>query len=282
MSSRPLLAPSLLACAALSITAHAALVRVTITGEVESNAFANNGSNTFGGLGPGTPVRLVLELESTNFLDSPNLPGVTRGYTILPNSMVLYVGDRSAWRLETTPATPAYFVLRNNDPRADGFFISQGTDIDTQIPLNMVPTNFGIEFSRTFNIDPPFPTPDDSLTSLDILDATGSWGFEDISSFNFGVGGIGGQFPLIFLYERITIESLAPSCPADLDDDGDFDNGGHPDGGVAIGDLLYLLQAFERGHSAADLDNGSGQGIPDGGVTIDDLLFYLIRFEAGC
>jgi GDSL-like Lipase/Acylhydrolase len=71
-------------------------------------------------------------------------------------------------------------------------------------------------------------------------------------------------------------------CVADLDDDGDFYNGGTRNEAVDINDLLFFLTAFEVGDLAADLDNGNGGGIPDGGVDISDLLFFLARFEAGC
>jgi hypothetical protein len=73
-------------------------------------------------------------------------------------------------------------------------------------------------------------------------------------------------------------------CQADLDDDGNGGNGGLPDGGVDINDLLFFLSAFEAGSAAADLDNDGdpAQGTPDGGVDINDLLFFLARFEAGC
>lgn len=79
-----------------------------------------------------------------------------------------------------------------------------------------------------------------------------------------------------------TLGDNTPHCPADLDDDGNFANGGHPDGGVTIEDLLYFLAGFEIGDVAVDLDNGTGTGTRDGAVTIDDLLFYLVRFEGGC
>lgn len=254
-------------------TALAAGVRVTVTGSVESNAFPANGTNTFGGILAGSPVTLTLELDSTQFLDSPNLPGRTRGYVIQPGTMRLTAGTASATRLENTPA---YFVLRNNDPRVDGFFLSQGTDIDTSIPLQMIPAGFGVQFSRTFDINTPAPTPDDSLTSLNILDALGSWQFNDISSYNFAVGIGEFNLPMILAYESITIATL---CPADLDDGSGT---GASDGAITIDDLLYFLGAFETGSAEADLDNGSGTNTPDGGVTIDDLLFFLTRFEGGC
>lgn len=71
-------------------------------------------------------------------------------------------------------------------------------------------------------------------------------------------------------------------CPADLDNDGKFANGGAPDGAVTIEDLLYFLVGFEAGNVAVDLDNGTGTGTHDGAVTIEDLLFFLAHFEAGC
>ncbi len=73
------------------------------------------------------------------------------------------------------------------------------------------------------------------------------------------------------------------ACSADLDDDGDFPNGGTPDGGITIEDLLFFLAAFDAGNVAADLDDdGLDPGSPDGGVTIDDLIFFLAHFAAGC
>jgi YVTN family beta-propeller protein len=68
-------------------------------------------------------------------------------------------------------------------------------------------------------------------------------------------------------------------CPADLDDGSGT---GTPDQGVTIDDLVYFLDKFSLGDTAADLDDGSGLGIPDQGVTIDDLIYYLDHFVAGC
>ncbi len=74
-----------------------------------------------------------------------------------------------------------------------------------------------------------------------------------------------------------------PNCPADLDDDGEISDGGNPDGGVTIEDLIYFVSAFALGDASADLDDdGTDPATPDGGVTIDDLLFFLTHFEAGC
>ena len=78
------------------------------------------------------------------------------------------------------------------------------------------------------------------------------------------------------------VATIPTPCPADLDNDGNLNNGGTRDRAVTIDDLLYLLAAFESGNLAADLDNGSNTGTRDNAVTIDDLLYFLTHFEAGC
>jgi hypothetical protein len=261
---------------ATTALAPAAIVRITVTGTVENNAFVNNPANTFASVPVGAPVTLVMDVDSNVYLNSPNLPGKTRGYNIISGSMRFTAGNVSVLRAETTSA---YFALRNNDPRADGFFISQGTDIPTDIPLQMVPANFAAQFSRTFNIDPPFPTPDDSLTSLDILAAQGTWAFNDLSVYHFAIGRGENQLPMILAYETITIAALPEPCAADLDNGSGT---GTPDNAVDISDLLYFLVQFEAGSVSVDLDNGTSTGTPDGGVDVNDLLYFLARFELGC
>lgn len=71
-------------------------------------------------------------------------------------------------------------------------------------------------------------------------------------------------------------------CVADLDDDGDFSNGGRRDGAVTIEDLLCYIAAFEAQEALADVDNGTATGTADGVVDAQDLEYFLGRFEAGC
>ena len=277
MKQPPPVSISLLVGAALlSTPTNADIVRVTVTGVVENNAFT---TGTFAGIAPGAPVTMTVDLDSNDYLDSPNLPGVTRGYRFNPNTFSLTIGAVTT-TLRTTPSTPpAYFVLRNNDPRVDGFFISQGTDIDTQIPLDMTPANYGIAFLRTFNSIPPTPPdPDPTLNSVDILDAVGSWAFDNLSNYNFNIGLNENITPLVLEYQTITIAAV-PQCIADVDDG---TGTGTPDAGVTIDDLLYYLSVFATGAVTADIDDGTGTGTPDAGVTIDDLLYFITRFQAGC
>lgn len=245
---------------AASALASGETVRVVVTGEVESNGFT---SGTFAGVPSGAPVTMTIDLDSTNFLDSAAFPGRTRGYRFFASTFSLRIGSVVT---TLTPSAVGFFVVRNDDPRVDGFFISQGTDLDTMVPLAMTPTNFGIAFSRTFNNPLPPPALDPTLPSVNILDAVGTWGFENISSYNFTVERNENITPMILAYETITI-SVLPSCPACA---ADYDE----DGGVTGADLAAFFADYESGDACADVD-------ADGGVTGGDLAFFFAAFEAG-
>ncbi|GDY00522.1 hypothetical protein LBMAG48_29250 [Phycisphaerae bacterium] len=240
-------------------------IRVTVTGQVESNGFA---SGTFAGLGAGTPVVMTIDLDSTDFLDSPHLPGRTRGYRFGPTNFSLRVGN-VVTTLRSNPQPAAYFVLRNDDPRVDGFFLSQGTDIDTQIPLAMTPNNFGIAFSRTFGNVPPVG-PDPTLGSLRLYDAIGTWGFENISSYNFTIELNENVTPLLFAYETITIASLC----------GDIDvnnNGVFPEDA----DVIAFFDVLAGGECAGcdDIDFNNNGVYPE---DLDVIDFFNVLAGGDC
>ncbi len=247
----------------LAAAAHADIVRVTITGNVEQNRFV---SGALMGVPAGAPVTVVLDLDSTNYISSVALPTRVRAYPIVGNSLVFTAGSVSVTRNLTYAAN---FCVRNDDPRADGFFLSQGTDLPTEIPLSLgLTTPFGVQFSRTFSIDTPFPTPDNSLTSLDILGALGSWGYEDISSFNFLVAQGENNVPMVLGYERITIAALpcvGGLCPADFD----------CSGGVGVPDIFAFLSAWFSNQPAANFDGVAGIGVPD-------IFAFLSAWFDGC
>lgn len=248
--------------AALGLAAitQAQTVRVVVTGEVESNGFT---TGTYAGVPSGAPVTMTIDLDATNFLDSAALPGRTRGYRFFADTFSLQIG---AVATTLTPSAVGFFVVRNDDPRVDGFFISQGTDIDTMVPLAMTPTNFGIAFSRTFNNPLPPPALDPTLPSVDILDAVGSWGFENISSYNFTVERNENITPMILAYQTITISVLSSCAPCAADYD--------EDGGVTGADLAAFFADFEAGAACADVDE-------DGGVTGGDIGAFFAAYEAG-
>src|SRR5262245_12233642 len=190
-------------------------VRVVVTGVVENNHFT---SGTFAGIPAGAPVTLTIDLDSINYLDSAAFPGRCRGYRFYPNTSSLTVGPVTT-TLRTSPQPAADFCVRNNDPGVDGFFISQGTDIDTEIPLQMVPNNYGIGFLRTFNNVLTLP-------SVNILDAFGSWGMDNISVYSFAVHLGEFSYPMIFIYQTISVQPIpcaGGGVTCDLNQDGATD-----------------------------------------------------------
>jgi hypothetical protein len=177
-----------LACAC----ARADIVQIDITGTVDFNAF---GSGPFAGVPSGAPASLRFQVDSANFLNSAGVP--TRGYVILQPTLVFQAGAGSTTLLSPFPAgqTP-YFVLRDNDPAVDGFFISLGTDLPAPLPLAFNP-NAGINFLSTFQGGT-------TLSSLDILGAVGTYNLAQMSVFNWGIS-IGPGDPMGMIFDQITI-----------------------------------------------------------------------------
>jgi hypothetical protein len=165
-------------------SARATTVHVVMRGEVEYNQFT---SGTFAGVMPGDPISVRIKLDSTNFLNNPMWP--TRGYWFGPSTFFMTVGSVNVSLSPTV--TNAYFVLRNNDPQVDGFFTSTGTGFDDEIPLDMTPADYGIEWKWTL-------VGGTTLSSLDILDALGAYGYPNISSFDWAVRFGDFSYPLYF------------------------------------------------------------------------------------
>src|SRR5262249_20261671 len=102
------------------------------------------------------------------------------------------------------------FFLRNNDPGVDGFVLSTGAGGTTGLPLAITPGNYGIAFLRTF-------TNGTTLPSLNILDALGSWGYDNLSVYNFAIQYGESSQPRGIDYLSITVRRV---CPADYDGNG--------------------------------------------------------------
>jgi hypothetical protein len=150
-------------------------VLVEIRGDVYSNQVS---SGTLGNVNAGETVTYSFTLDSNNFVNG-SFP--TRGYAIDLNSFVLNFSGGTTIGLSPSFVGPAYFVIRNNDPAVDGFFLSQGLDFPTGLALNQAGIfgNFAAAFSVGYS--------GDTLSSLDILDAVGSYNFTGLQVFGMGI-----------------------------------------------------------------------------------------------
>lgn len=167
-----------LALAACTLGAAAGqTVTVTVEGFVEFNQIS---APPLGNAAVNDAAVLTFELDAANFFDSPNFP--TRGYAIDETSFVLTLGSSSIGLKSPYPAgeTP-FFVLRNNDPAVDGFFIANSVDFPIGVQLGQVGA-FG-DFENNFSVGYTGAT----LESLDILDACGSYDFSGLQVFNWTI-----------------------------------------------------------------------------------------------
>jgi hypothetical protein len=186
-------------------------VRVTISGSVEENQIDDP---PLGNADVGEEATLTLFLDSDDFVTSGTFP--VRGYVIDEPSCTLTIGTTTVGLADPFPASETpYFVVRNDDPAVDGFFV--GSDIDgfaDGIPLDQegVFGAFRANYSVSYDNDP--------LPTLDILDALGSYDFTGLTSFNFSVDD--GPFnPMLILFETLTIELFDPPTPPAVPDGSD-------------------------------------------------------------
>lgn len=174
--------------------AQAAIVNIEVRGTVDFNVIGGGMSV----VQPGNPVVMSFNVDSNNFVNSGSFP--TRGYPIDLSSFSMTVAAVSVPIVNPQPGgQTAYFVLRNNDPAVDGFLLSTSVDFPFPVAVNipgLAPVH-DLDFLRTFNDGTP-------LTSLDILDAVGTYGLENLSVFNWTIGRFGNP-GASFNYQSITI-----------------------------------------------------------------------------
>jgi len=171
-------------------------VQVTVTGVVESNVIGGNQGN----VPDGAPVIMSFQVDSTNFVNSPNFP--TRGYPIDLSSFAMSAGGQPILITNPQVSGTAYFVLRNNDPAVDGFVVSKNIDFPQPIDVNipgLVPVH-ELDFLRTFNDGTALP-------SLDILDALGTYDQTNLSVYNWTIGRFGNPGAL-YEYQTITLAAV--------------------------------------------------------------------------
>jgi len=170
-------------------------VQVEILGEVEYNQVS---FGEFANVNSGDLVTITFNLYSDDYLDSDTYN--TRGYVIDHASFSQTLGSVTVALLSPYPdgLTP-YFVLRDNDPAADGFIFSHGTDWPTSLTLDE-PANIDPYFGSHFEVG----YTGDVLASLDILDAIGTYDYDGLTSFYFTV--TDGPFDAIgLIFTQMTI-----------------------------------------------------------------------------
>jgi len=190
-----------------AIPAQAETVRVEVTGFVE---YSQVNFGIFADVNANDLVTLYFEVDSDVFLNSSYYP--TRGYAIDLASYSLTLGSVSVGLQDPYPAgnTP-YFVLRDNDPAVDGFFTA---DNNVDWPYPQLPLS---EWGRLdiFRNSYEVGYDGDTLSSLDILDAVGSYDYDGLTNYYFTV--IDGWFDAIGLWwQTMTISRVPVDVAVDI------------------------------------------------------------------
>jgi hypothetical protein len=184
--------------ASLATPAQATVVHIEVRGTVDYSLIQGALAN----VPDGAPVVMGFDVDSTDFVNSSNFP--TRGYTVNLASFDLNIGGVHL-QLDNpqSGSTPVYFVLRDNDPAVDGFFLTRG-GVENPFPLDMhIPGLAPVhefEFARSFDVGTV-------LHSLNILDAVGTYGFENMGSYLWTIGRFGNPGTEV-AYQSITITAV--------------------------------------------------------------------------
>ncbi len=166
--------------AGLSAVAQAQLVHVRVQGVVDYSVI----QGSLAGTQPGTPVVMEFDVDTNQFLNSATFP--TRGYRMIESSFSMLIGVKPVEIVSPQPQTP-WFVIRDNDPAVDGFFISrQGVElpVNWQVRIPGLTPLHELDFSRGFNVSTIW-------NSLNILNILGTYGFENMSSYQWTIGRFG-------------------------------------------------------------------------------------------
>jgi hypothetical protein len=173
------------------------VVQIDVQGTVAFNVIAGGMIN----VPDGAPVSMSFQVDSNNFINSPTFP--TRGYAIDLSSFNMVVGGVPVPIVNPQPGgTNRYFVLRNNDPAVDGFFMSAGPDLPspTIVTIPGLAPQHDLDFSVSYNNG-------NVISSLNILDAFGTYGLTGIGSFGWTIGRFGNP-GAEYNFESLTISPV--------------------------------------------------------------------------
>ena len=173
MKASIVLAAVAAAAAFVAAPAQADLITVSAEGQVFFNGI---GDPPLSGVSAGDTAIMSFQVDSNVFLDGASN---TRGYEIIQSSFSLtFGGDISVGLLNPFPAgeTP-YFTLANGIPVSDRFWVSTSVNSPGGVPLEQTPVNFDLDIGYT----------GDTLSSLDIHDAIGTYDFTGLTSFSMNL-----------------------------------------------------------------------------------------------
>jgi len=178
--------------------AQADVVRVSVSGRVLFNGI---GDPPLNGVGPNEQATMSFEVDSSNFVEG--VPDDTRGYVIDESSFSLaFSGGVSVGLENPYPGTP-YFTLVDGFPVSDGFFVSNSPSSPGGVDLEQTPYSANLELGYT----------GDTLGSLDILDALGTYDFAGLTRFAYTIWRGGPDNVVMEMdFQSMTIALPAPSA----------------------------------------------------------------------
>jgi hypothetical protein len=154
----------------MAASAQAVVVTVESTGMVIWNGINDGPLSEVNG---GEDMVMSFTVDSDVF--DEGTPGDTRGYVIDEASFSLsFSGGVVVGLMDPFPAgeTP-YFALVDGFPVSDGFWVSTSPFSPGGVPLEQDPVNFNLDLGYV----------EDTLSSLDILDALGEYGYDGMTRF---------------------------------------------------------------------------------------------------
>ena len=155
----------------------AEIINVTIKGTVDYSIIQGNQAS----VPDGAPVVMSFNLDPTVYQNSSHFH--TRAYNILLDSFSLTVGGQPITVAANQPGgLPNYFVLRDSDPVADGFFMSSNTDLPMWLGVNIPGLNpmHELDFLATYGSGT-------KLSSVNILDAVGTYDMNGITAYHWTI-----------------------------------------------------------------------------------------------
>lgn len=213
-------------------------------------------------LSPGDSITISFELEFADPVDSDTLP--IRGYPIDQDSFTITssggvsFGIRSPYPAGATPM----FVIRDNDPAVDGFFLSESIG-GLPSPINTDQDGVLGDFEARFSVTYTGGT----LSSLSVFDAIGEYDFTGLTVFGMGINDGFFEDVVVIDFTGMSIGAVIGCNPSDI---------APPCGVLDFSDVVVFLTGFAAMDPVADL------AAPFGSFDFSDVAAFLSAFGGGC